>query len=383
MAAFDAASGAERAAAESLAAARALDDLRTRGRRAVARLEGLDAARPSHVERVAPRSRRPNGRPRWRVTSRRSTGLPTTCRPAVVRSSAPARPCHPAALDRRLPDADVADVLARLSALDGTAAALARESDDEAHRARRRAELDDRAGAAHGPGRAHRGRARRGRAAARAAHRRARGAGRRGRPGARARAAARRPPGPGSRVLDAAEHDLARADDLAPHHADAARPPRSIAAASCSTCASAGSTAWRPSSPARCPTGTRARCAGASSTPLPQRWPTRCFPTTSRGRASARCRRGRAALARDPRSRRCAPAPAPGWPASTGPTARPSTTRWSRATVALASARADAAARAELDARLQVVGRRRRGAPHHRGRHHGAPRGRRRPRSTS
>ncbi len=53
MAAFDTASGAERAAAEALAAARALDDLRTRGQRAVARLETLEASRPSHVERVA------------------------------------------------------------------------------------------------------------------------------------------------------------------------------------------------------------------------------------------------------------------------------------------------------------------------------------------
>ncbi len=53
MAAFDTASGTERAAAEALASARALHDLRTRGERAVARLVSLEAARPSHLERVA------------------------------------------------------------------------------------------------------------------------------------------------------------------------------------------------------------------------------------------------------------------------------------------------------------------------------------------
>ena len=53
MAAFDTASGTERAAAEALASARALHDLRTRGERAVARLVSLEAARASHLERVA------------------------------------------------------------------------------------------------------------------------------------------------------------------------------------------------------------------------------------------------------------------------------------------------------------------------------------------
>src|SRR5207342_3235242 len=42
------------------------------------------------------------------------------------------------------PDGDVAEVLARLLALDATAAALAREADDEALRARQLVELDDR-----------------------------------------------------------------------------------------------------------------------------------------------------------------------------------------------------------------------------------------------
>ena len=52
MAAFDAASGAERAAAEALAAARALDDLRTRGIRALAQLDELAAGAPRHEERA-------------------------------------------------------------------------------------------------------------------------------------------------------------------------------------------------------------------------------------------------------------------------------------------------------------------------------------------
>ena len=53
MAAFDTASGDERVAAVALAAARGLHELRTRGQRAAARLDELEAARPSHLERVA------------------------------------------------------------------------------------------------------------------------------------------------------------------------------------------------------------------------------------------------------------------------------------------------------------------------------------------
>ena len=53
MAAFDAASGAERVAAETLAAARVLHEQRTRGLRALARLEALAAAEHGHRERVA------------------------------------------------------------------------------------------------------------------------------------------------------------------------------------------------------------------------------------------------------------------------------------------------------------------------------------------
>ena len=217
MAAFDAASGAERAAAEALAAARALDDLRTRGTRAVARLEGLEAARPSHLERVAAlaAAERAAGLAGHLTALGRSTDDVATCRRQVGRTR-DALPAGPLAV---LADGDVAEVLARLVALDGTAAALSREADDEALRARQHAELDDRA--AQLATLAERVGAQLAEAelqveqlTAEVASRTA-GAGRVPElelllDAARARVT----------VLDAAEHDLARAEGLAPHHAD-------------------------------------------------------------------------------------------------------------------------------------------------------------------
>ena len=217
MAAFDAASGAERAAAEALAAARALDDLRTRGRRAVARLEALEAARPDHVERVAAlaAAERAAGLAGHLTALARATDDVRACRRQVERTRA-ATP--PGAL-ADLPDAEVAGVLARLVALDGTAAALAREADDEALRSRQRRELDDRAeqltalaervGAQLAQAEVERERL------AAEVEERAAGAGRVPElevllAAARARLT----------VLDAAEHDHARAEALAPRHAD-------------------------------------------------------------------------------------------------------------------------------------------------------------------
>lgn len=217
MAAFDAASGAERAAAESLAAARTLDDLRTRGRRAVARLEALEAARPSHVERVATlaAAERAAALAGHLTALDRAADDVQACRRQVELT----REALPPGSLTALPDAEVAGVLARLSALDGTAAALARESDEESHRARRRAELDDRAEQLTAVAE------RVGVELAEAEQEReqltaelealAVGAGRVPElelllEAARARV----------EVLDAAEHDLARADDLAPHHAE-------------------------------------------------------------------------------------------------------------------------------------------------------------------
>ena len=217
MAAFDAASGAERAAAEALAAARALDDLRARGTRAVARLEGLEAARPSHVERVAAlaAAERAAGLAGHLTALARATDDVATCRRQVGRT----RDALPAGPLAALPDGDVAEVLARLLALDGTAAALSREADDEALRARQHAELDERT--AQLAVLAERVGAQLAEAevevelltaevAARAA-----GAGRVPELELLLDAARDR-----VTVLDAAEHDLARAEALAPHHAD-------------------------------------------------------------------------------------------------------------------------------------------------------------------
>ena len=217
MAAFDAASGAERAAAEALAAARALDDLRTRGTRAVARLEGLEAARPSHVERVAAlaAAERAAGLAGHLTALARATDDVATRRRQVGRT----RDALPAGPLAALPDGEVAEVLARLLALDRTAAALSREADDEALRARQHAELDDRA--AHLAALAERVGAQLAEGAVEVEQltaevtARAAGAGRVPElelllDAARARVT----------VLDAAEHDLARADGLAPHHAD-------------------------------------------------------------------------------------------------------------------------------------------------------------------
>ena len=216
MAAFDTASGAERAAAEALAAARALDQQRTRGLRALARLEALEADGEGHRERVA-----------RLAAAERAAGLAG----------------HLTALDRALDDVarrgqrveqvrrtlpgalaalghdEVAGVLARVRDLDDTAAALAREADDGARRARQRAELDDRAeqltalaeraGSELAEIDSERA------LLAAEVEARAVGAGRVPElelllAAARSRVA----------VLDAAEHDLARADALAPQHAD-------------------------------------------------------------------------------------------------------------------------------------------------------------------
>ena len=136
MAAFDTASGAERATAEALATARALDDLRTRGRRAVARLEALEAGRPSHLERVAAlaAAERASALGGHLTALDRAADEVSVARRDVDR----ARDALPADRFAALPDTDVAEALVRLQALDATAGALAREADDAAARGRRR-----------------------------------------------------------------------------------------------------------------------------------------------------------------------------------------------------------------------------------------------------
>ena len=217
MAAFDTASGAERAAAEALAAARALDDLRTRGRRAVARLEGLEAARPSHAERVAAlaAAERATGLAGHLTALARATDDVATCRRQVGRTRDTLTTGPLAAL----PDGDVAEVLARLLALDGTAAALAREADDEALRARQHVELDDRTAQLAAQAE---------RVGAQLAEAEVEREMLTSQLAARAAGAARVPElelvldAARARVtvLDTAEHDLARAEGLAPHHGD-------------------------------------------------------------------------------------------------------------------------------------------------------------------
>jgi DNA repair protein SbcC/Rad50 len=222
MAAFDTASGAERAAAEALAAARALDALRTRGHRALARLETLEASHPRHVERVATLAAadRAAGLRGHLTALDRAVDDVTACRRQVerTRETLPAGPLCDLP-DGTVPDDTVAAVLARLHALDDTVTSLARETDDAALRARQHAELDDRTaelaalaervGAALGDAEAER------EVLTAEVEARAAGAGRVPELELVLRATRDR-----VTVLDAAEHDLARAEALAPRHAD-------------------------------------------------------------------------------------------------------------------------------------------------------------------
>jgi DNA repair protein SbcC/Rad50 len=217
MAAFDTASGVERAAAEALAAARVLDDLRTRGHRAVARLEGLEASHPRHVERVATltAAERAAGLAGHLTALDRAADDAAACRRRVDL----ARDALPTGALTTVADDDVAAVLARLAALDATVADLAREADEAAARGRRHAELDDRA-------------AQLAALAERVGAELAEAEDERGRLAARVEAlaagAARVPElellltAARARVtlLDAAEHDLERADALTPRHTE-------------------------------------------------------------------------------------------------------------------------------------------------------------------
>ena len=248
MAAFDTASGAERAAAEALAAARAIDDLRSRGQRAVARLAGLEAARPSHVERGGGLAAAGAGLRPGRTPHRPRQGDRRRRHPVVVRSGVPATrsPSGPLAA---LPDGDCDRGARPAAALDGTAAALGREADDEARALastpRRSTTVPP---SPPRPGRASRGRARPESEVERELL---------DRPGRRRRLPAllgcplqpwcRRGPRQGDGA-DMAEHDLARAERLVRRTMATCAPPPSTVAATCSTCGSAGSTAWQPSS---------------------------------------------------------------------------------------------------------------------------------------
>ncbi len=141
MAAFDTASGVERAAVEALAAARALDERRTRGLRAAARLEALEAAAGRHarqVTRLAAAERAAGLAGHLAALDRARDDLARQQRRVEQGRDTAAGPLA------ALADHDVAGALAGVRALDGTVAALAREADDAARRARQRAELDDR-----------------------------------------------------------------------------------------------------------------------------------------------------------------------------------------------------------------------------------------------
>ncbi len=215
MAAFDTASGAERAAAEALAAARALDEQRTRGLRAVARLEALHDAAESHLARVtqvAAAERAAGVAGHLTALDRAHDDLARHARRVDrVRATLPG----PLA---ELADVDAGRALAGVRAVDAIVTALAREADDHDRRARQRAELDDRveqliALAERARGELAELEAHRAMLAAEAGARAA-GAGRVAElelllDAARSRVT----------VLDAAERDLARADALAPRHA--------------------------------------------------------------------------------------------------------------------------------------------------------------------
>jgi len=216
MAAFDTASGAERGAAEALAAARRLHELCSRGLRAAARLVELEAAAERHTERVATlaAAERAAGLAGHLTALDRAHDDLARHRRRVddVRATLPG-PLTTVA------DDDVAAALAGARALDPTVAALVREADDRARRTRQRAELDDRVEQL--VALAERSRvelaeleAERALLAAEAQVR-AVGAGRVAQlelllDTARSRIA----------LLDAAEHDIARADALAPRHSE-------------------------------------------------------------------------------------------------------------------------------------------------------------------
>ncbi len=216
MAAFDAASGAERAAAEALASGRALDELRTRGQRAAARLETLQDAGPSHLDHVAvlAAAERAAALAGHLAALDRAVDDVEADRRRVER----ARAALPSGAAPALPDDEVGAALARAHSLDSTVTALAREADDATARARRRGELEQRVallGARGEAARAELGSAEseRDRLAAQVRLLSA-GASREAElelvlEVARARVA----------VLDAAERDLARVASLAPQHA--------------------------------------------------------------------------------------------------------------------------------------------------------------------
>ncbi|HET6968555.1 MAG TPA: AAA family ATPase [Ornithinibacter sp.] len=135
---FDAAQGTERAAAETLAAARALDELRTRGRRARARLEALEAAAPEHDEHVrrlaaADRAAALAGH---LTAHERALADEAAARTSVGRTRTALVVASEGAL-ADLPDAEVPAAASTLSGLDATVTGIAREVLATAERGRR------------------------------------------------------------------------------------------------------------------------------------------------------------------------------------------------------------------------------------------------------
>ncbi|HSO64111.1 MAG TPA: SMC family ATPase, partial [Ornithinibacter sp.] len=134
----DAAQGAERAAAEALAAARALDELRSRGRRARTRLAALESAAAEHGERVrvlaaADRAAALSGH---LTAHERTLADEASARRSAARSRAALDAASEGTL-AGLPDAGARATAATVAGLDATVAELAREAVAAAERRRR------------------------------------------------------------------------------------------------------------------------------------------------------------------------------------------------------------------------------------------------------
>jgi exonuclease SbcC len=144
---FDAAQVAERAAADALAAARALDEVRLRGQRALARLEGLGGAAPEHDARVRAvgAAERAAGVVGHLAAHDRSAQEVADAVDAVGRSRAVLEGATGGAL-ADLPDEAVRDTASRVHSLDAVAAELVREAAATFERRRRHGELVTRAG---------------------------------------------------------------------------------------------------------------------------------------------------------------------------------------------------------------------------------------------
>jgi exonuclease SbcC len=139
MAAFDAASIAERAAAESLAEGKTVDVLRTRGARALSQLEVLAASEPEHQQRahVLAEAERAASLAGHVAALDRAEADAATARAAAEHSRQSLAPSPLAWAS----DHEVDDALGRLHDLDATVAELVRHTQEAAARSQRRDSL--------------------------------------------------------------------------------------------------------------------------------------------------------------------------------------------------------------------------------------------------